>query len=180
MSRKQSSVFQRLFKTKLLWFSPGLFRTNEMAAESDVRKMPTVVITGLPRSIAKRGPLKKKEASLLTFSITSLIKVLASYLSSEKGNLSWLKPEINQAKKTFCAHHTQPSFCPCERTWAPRTGSQFLPGLQVSKGEQQTIDLHISSVHGGDMVHTTSDKQISRTFQAFFKDKLQFLGLRFF
>ena len=30
------------------------------------------------------------------------------------------------------------------------------------------------------MVHTTSDKQISRTFQAFFKDKLQFLGLRFF
>ena len=33
-----------------------------MAAESDVRKMPTVVITGPPRSIAKKGPLQKKEA----------------------------------------------------------------------------------------------------------------------
>ena len=61
MSRKQSSVFQRLFNTKLLWFSPGLFRTNEMAAESDVDKMPTVVITGLPR-IAKKRPIAKERS----------------------------------------------------------------------------------------------------------------------
>ena len=76
------------FPRQLLRFSPGLFRTNEMAAESDVCKMPTVVMTGLPCSIAKKGPLQKKEASLLPFSITSLTKVLVSYLSSQKGNLS--------------------------------------------------------------------------------------------
>ena len=54
------------FPRQLLRFGPGLFRTNEMAAESDVCKMPTVVMTGLPCSIAKKGPLQKKETFLLT------------------------------------------------------------------------------------------------------------------
>ena len=138
-----------------------------MAAESDVRKMPTVVMTGLPHSIAKKGPLQKKEASLLTFSITSLIKVLVSLSKFTERQLVVIKTRNKPGKKTSCAHHTQPSFRLCKRTWVPRTGSQFLPGLQVSKGEQRTIDLHISSVHrhGSYNFRQTNFKDFSSLFQ---------------
>ena len=131
------------FSRQLLRFSSGLFRTNEMAAESDVRKMPTVVMTGLPRSIAKKRPIAKERSIF--------VKIFYQ----------------NQAKKTFCAHDSQPSFCPSERTWAPRTGSQFLLGLQVSKGEQRTIDQHISSVHrhGSYNFRQTNLKHFSSLFQ---------------
>ena len=106
-------------------------------------------MTGLPCSITKKRPIAKERSIFVNIFHHKSNRSFGLYLSSQKGNLSWLKPEINQAKKTFCAHHTQPSFRLCERTWAPRTGSQFLPGLQVSKGEQQTIHLRISSVHEG-------------------------------
>ena len=75
-----------------------------------------------------------------------------------------IKTRNKPAKKV---HHTQPSFRLWERTWASRTGSQFLPGLQVSKGEQQTIDLHISSVHrhGSYNFRQTNFKDFSSLFQ---------------
>ena len=41
---------------------PGSFALIEMAAESDVRIMPTVVITGPPRSIAKKRPIAKERS----------------------------------------------------------------------------------------------------------------------
>ena len=50
------------FPRQLLRFSTGLFRTNEMAAESDVCKMPTVVMTGLPCSITKKRPIAKERS----------------------------------------------------------------------------------------------------------------------
>ena len=71
-----------------------------MAAESDVRKMPTVVITGPPRSIAKKKkPLQKKEASLLTFSITKLIKVLVSLSKFTERQLLVIKTRNKPDKK---------------------------------------------------------------------------------
>ena len=83
-----------------------------MASESDVHKIPTVVMTGLPHGIAKEqiGPLQKKEAYLLTFSITSRIKVLVSSSKFTERQLVASKTKVNQGKRTFCAQHTQPPF----------------------------------------------------------------------
>ena len=50
------------FPRQLIRFGPGLFRTNEMATESDVCKMPTVVMTSLPCSIAKKRPIAKERS----------------------------------------------------------------------------------------------------------------------
>ena len=47
----------------------------------------------------------------------------------------------------------------------------WLTGHQAGMSETK---ISVKNIEGGYMVRTTSDKQISRTFQGFFKDKLQF------
>ena len=166
------------FSRQLLRFSPELFRTNEMAAESDVRKMPTVVMTGLPRSIAKKGPLQKKEASLLTFSITSLTKALVFLSKFTERQLVVIKTRNKPGKKKHFVHITlSRHFVFAKGPGRPELDLNFcLVSRSPKVNSKPLINIFHRSI---DMVHTTSDKQISRTFQAFFKDKLKFLGLRF-
>ena len=133
-------------------------------------------MTSLPCSIAKKSPLQKKEASLLTFSITKLIKVLVSLSKFAERQLVVIKTRNKPGKKehiTLSRH-----FVFGKGPGRPELDLNFCwsPGLQRWTANHWSI-YFIGSI---DMVHTTSDKQISRTFQAFFKDKLQFLGLRFF
>ena len=165
MSCKQSSVFQRLFKTKLLWFSPRLFRTNEMAAESDVCKMPTVVMTGLPCSIAKKkAHCKRKKASLLTFSITSLIKVLVSLSKFTERQLVVIKTRNKPDKRIIlCTSHSAVISSLGKDLGAQNWISIFAwsPGLQRwTVNHWSTYYFHRSI----DMVHTTF-KDFSSLFQ---------------
>ena len=64
-------------------------------------------MTGLPCSITKKGPLQKKEASLLTFSITSLIKVLVSLSKFAERQLVVIETRNKPGKKNIlCTSHS--------------------------------------------------------------------------
>ena len=63
-------------------------------------------MTSLPCSIAKKSPLQKKEASLLTFSITKLIKVLVSLSKFAERQLVVIKTINKPGKKNHFVHIT--------------------------------------------------------------------------
>ena len=122
----------------------------------------------------------------------------AAILSLQKGSAAWdwisifaCSPKVNSDPLIYIFHPSIDSIPvnSFKQEGSPTPKANFFHYIQltlimssVGSGSllcQVTDPKPVSYLeHCIDMVHTTSDKPISRTFQGFFKDKLQFAGTK--